>query len=120
MYSQFRGVIAFVSILILILAVRLAFNPKTIDDRQPASGSNAAQLDDRIDPNLATAPELAAIPDLGEKRAESIVAFRDRFKARHPNKPPFERLTDLEQIPGIGAATAENMQPYLKFPISAK
>jgi competence protein ComEA len=106
----------FLSILTVILTIRLAMNPTTRDDRQSTPAPLADQLADRVDPNIATAAELAAIPELGEKRAESITAFRDRYKLRHPGKLAFARLDDLLQISGIGAATAENIEPYLYFP----
>jgi len=114
--SQRRGAIVLLSILILIFAIRLALNPRTIDDRRPTATPGANQLADTLDPNIASAAELAAIPDLGEKRAEAIIAFRDNFQLRHPGRPAFVRITDLEQISGIGAATAENVEPYLRFP----
>jgi competence protein ComEA len=116
MNSQSRGVIVLVSILIVILTLRLIMNPQTTDDRQTTSAPRANDLADRIDPNTATTAELSAIPDLGPKRAQSIVDFRQKFIERHPNQIPFHRPSDLEQIPGIGPATADNLAPYLQFP----
>ncbi len=75
--------------------------------RQPPPRAN--DLADRIDPNTATTAELSAIPDLGPKRAQSIVDFRQKFIERHPNQIPFHHASDLEQIPGIGPATADNL-----------
>jgi DNA uptake protein ComE-like DNA-binding protein len=114
--SQRRGAILLLSILILIFAIRLALNPTTIDDRKPTPAPQTNELADTLDPNTASAAELAAIPDLGEKRAEAIIDFRNRFQSRHPGKPAFGRISDLEQIEGIGAGTAENIEPYLRFP----
>jgi competence protein ComEA len=91
-------------------------NPLKVADPQSSAGQASDQLADRIDPNTASASEIAAIPNLGEKKAQAIVDFRERFKARHPDHPAFARLSDLEQISGIGAATAENTEPYLLFP----
>ena len=104
------------AILITILAIRLALNSKTIPEFKPGQTPISNQLADHIDPNTASESELAAIPDLGEKRAQAIVDFRDRFQSRHPNQLAFRRLSDLEQISGIGAATTETMEPYLEFP----
>lgn len=103
-------------ILLTILAIRLALNPKNISNATTVPD----QLADRIDLNTATTAELAAIPGLGEKRAAAIVQFRTQFQSRHPNQPAFRRPTDLEQIPGIGAAIAENLEPYLTFPPTSK
>jgi competence protein ComEA len=114
--SQLRGVTVLLGILLAILLIRLLLNPQTIPTSTTAPAPEANHLADQIDPNEATEPELAAIPDLGEKRAAAIIDFREKFIARHPNQKPFQKLSDLEQIRGIGAATAENMDPYLKFP----
>lgn len=114
--SQRRGLNLLLGILILILAIRLILNPTTVPDPQPAEGSGAHGLADRIDPNLASEAELAAIPGLGEKRAEAVVEFRRQFTSRHPGRRALAVASDLEQISGIGAATAEMMEPYLMFP----
>jgi len=114
--SQRRGVMVLLGILIAILALRLALNPATVDESPSAQAPASSQLADRIDPNVASEAELAAIPELGEKRAASIVQFREQFKSHHPGKPAFGRLSDLEQVSGIGAVTAETIEPYLIFP----
>jgi competence ComEA-like helix-hairpin-helix protein len=114
--SQLRGLMVLLGILIIILAIRLALNSKTIPEFKPGQTPASDQLADHIDPNTASEAELAAIPELGEKRAQAIVDFRERFQSRHPNQFAFARLSDLEQISGIGNATAETMGPYLMFP----
>jgi len=103
-------------ILIAILALRLALNPATVSESPSAQAPASSQLADRIDPNVATEAELAAIPELGEKRAAAIVQFREQFKSHHPGNAAFGRPSDLEQVSGIGAATAETIEPYLIFP----
>ncbi len=115
-FSQLRGLMVLLGILITILAIRLALNSKTVPEFKPGQTPASDQLADRIDPNTASESELAAIPELGEKRAQAIVEFREKFQARHPDRLAFARLLDLEQISGIGAATAETMGPYLMFP----
>jgi DNA uptake protein ComE-like DNA-binding protein len=102
--------------LLVIFAIRLILNPTTIDERNGSSGSLADQLVDRIDPNTAAAPELAAIPTLGEKRAQAIVDYRQRFVADHPGRLAFTQFRDLEHVTGIGVAMSETMEPYLIFP----
>jgi DNA uptake protein ComE-like DNA-binding protein len=113
--SQRRGLSLLLGVLIFILAIRLILNRNTVPDPQPAGGPNARELADRIDPNTASEAELAAIPNLGEKRAEAIVEYRRQFSLRHPHRRAFAVLSDLEQIPGIGIATTESMEPYLVF-----
>jgi DNA uptake protein ComE-like DNA-binding protein len=118
--SQRRGLMVLLGILIVILAIRLILNPVTVGEFKAGQSPPSDELADRMDPNLASEAELAAIPELGEKRAAAIVHFRDQFKSRHPNQRAFERLSDLEKISGIGAATVETMKPYLDFPSSSK
>jgi DNA uptake protein ComE-like DNA-binding protein len=113
--SQRRGLLIVLAALIAVLAVRLAMQRMTVSEPEQR-GPAANQLADRLDPNSATAAELAAIPRLGEGHAASIVEFRERYVREHPGHAAFLRLSDLEQARGIGAATAELMQPYLSFP----
>ncbi|MCC6809585.1 MAG: helix-hairpin-helix domain-containing protein [Deltaproteobacteria bacterium] len=47
-----------------------------------------------VDLNTATAVELEALPGIGVKKAQAIIAFRE--------KRPFRRPTELMRIKGIG------------------
>jgi len=114
--AQRRGIAAIFSIVIVIFGIGLAMNRATISDPQPARGAMADELADRLDPNFATAAELAAIPGLGEKRAATIVAYRDEFAAGHPGHLAFNKAADLENVRGIGPATMESLEGYLVFP----
>jgi DNA uptake protein ComE-like DNA-binding protein len=113
--SQRRGLLIVLAALIAVLAVRLVMQRMTVSEPEQ-QGPSANQLADRLDPNTATVAELAAIPHLGEGHAAAIVEFRERFEREHPGHAAFLRLSDLEQVRGIGVATAEVMQPYLTFP----
>jgi DNA uptake protein ComE-like DNA-binding protein len=114
--SQRRGLIAILAVVVAGLSIRLIMNPLTISNSPPAQGPAADELADRIDPNSASAAELAAIPGLGEGRAGGIVKYREIFLADHPGEIPFARPQDLERVPGIGAAISESIEPYLMFP----
>ena len=59
-----------------------------------------------VDINCASWPELANIPDVGRKLAETIVQFRSEAG-------PFTSIEDLEQVPGIGPSTLETLRPHL-------
>jgi competence ComEA-like helix-hairpin-helix protein len=111
--SQRRGLIALLALVTALLAIRLIINRQYVADPEPAQGPAADQLQNRIDPNVADAAELSAIPGVGEKRAESIVEYRQAYLRRNPGKLPFAYVRDLERIPGIGPATCEAMEPYL-------
>lgn len=75
--------------------------------------TDAIQL--RLDPNTATAQELAAMPGIGPRLAEHIVAYRTR-EAAAGRRPVFREPADLDAVEGLGKQTIDNMAPYLSFP----
>jgi competence protein ComEA len=115
-YGQRVALLTIVAALLLFLAIRYLLNPVYVSNPQPAVPSRAGELVDRIDPNTADVATLAALPTLGEKRAKLIVDYREARRARNPDLIVFERLEDLLRIKGIGAATIDQMRPYLEFP----
>lgn len=113
--SHRRALIALLTVLIICLSIKLAINRVRISDPQPENGSRSGELATQIDPNTATWQELAAIPRLGEKRAQTIVAIRDQLLRDHPDRLPFSNPDDLRHVKGIGPATIANLKPYLYF-----
>jgi DNA uptake protein ComE-like DNA-binding protein len=99
----------------IYLAVEVWRKPAVVTDPPNLDAPRAAEIEDRIDPNTADTEALAAIPNLGEKRAAQIVAYREEFHQKHPNEPAFKSVDDLMQLKGFGAATAANAAPYLRF-----
>ena len=69
--------------------------PQTVPDTQELS----AYL--LVDLNTADAAALCALPGIGERKAEAIVAYR----AEHG---PFARVEDAAQVPGITQAIVES------------
>jgi competence protein ComEA len=63
-------------------------------------------VDFKIDVNQAAWPELAVMPNVGEKLAKRIVADRAERGA-------FGQWSDLERVSGIGPKTVEGMKPFL-------
>ena len=110
---QRRALVVLLTALFIVLAARYAANSRYISDPQPDVPDRAAELADRIDPNTADWQDLAALPNLGEKRAKAIVDFRESRRAtRHP---VFASPDDLLLIRGIGVATVTRLKPYLVF-----
>jgi comEA protein len=62
--------------------------------------------DERIDPNTASADDLARLPKVGEGAAERIVAWRTA-------RGPFRTLADLDSVPGIGPAALAEIAPHV-------
>jgi DNA uptake protein ComE-like DNA-binding protein len=115
-----RGVlIALLSAILIYLIIRLIVNPVYVSDPQPPTPSRANELEDRIDPNTADLPTLAAMPLIGEKRAAEMIAYREKFAADHPGRLAFENPNDLLRIRGIGATTLAQLEPFLIFPTTA-
>jgi DNA uptake protein ComE-like DNA-binding protein len=114
-----RVLVVLLSLLIVYVAGRLILNPTFIDDPQPAHPLREAELADRIDPNTADVPTLAALPGLGMKRAADIVREREEFRRRNPGRPAYTRPQDLLRIDGIGYAMMNQLTPYLTFPRAA-
>lgn len=76
---------------------------------QPVTATQA-QL--RIDPNIATAAELALLPRIGPTLAQHIIAYR----VSAPEQPAFRTAADLDRVTRIGPATVEALRPHLTFP----
>ena len=77
-------------------------------------------LADRIDPNDADWVTLAALPNIGEKRAKEIIAYRERFVSENPEQRAFTRAEDLLRIKGFGNAMVAQLRAYLIFPATTQ
>jgi len=104
----------------LALAVRWTFNRVYLSDAPDAAAPRSAELADRIDPNVCDWQTLAAIPTLGEKRAQAIVAYREKSIAAGHGPIVFHAISDLTHVKGVGPSTIENIEPFLMFPQSEK
>ena len=116
---QRRVLLVLLSALLVFLGVRYALNPTYVSDPQPEQPARFDELADRIDPNTADWSALAALPNVGEKKAKDIVAFREEAKRYAPNGVVFARPEDLLKVKGIGLAMLEGISPHLTFPTPA-
>lgn len=57
--------------------------------------------------NTATVAELCTLPGVGPKRAEQILALRDKLGGR------FRRIEDLRRVRGIGRKALERLKPLV-------
>lgn len=72
----------------------------------PAPGGGTAPSSWRLDPNQATASELARLPGIGPVQAARIVAAREAGG-------PFASVDDLARVRGLGPARIERLRPLL-------
>ena len=59
-----------------------------------------------IDLNRATLEQLEELPGIGPAKARAILEFREK-------SGPFERVTDLLALPGIGRKRFDKLRPYV-------
>ena len=116
--GQRRALAIAITIFIACLAVALLRNPSHVDDPMPGQGPRYEQLVDRLDPNVADAESLSALPQLGPRRARDIVKYRERVRATDPQRVVFTKLDDLLRVRGIGYAMTKHVEPYLVFPVT--
>ena len=110
--AQRRALAGLLLIACGLLAVRQRGRPAVVPDRQAAHPPRFDDLADRLDPNLATAAELAVLPGLGPSKAAAVVAYRASVKT----PPAFRAADDLARVHGIGPAIVAKLAPHLVFP----
>jgi hypothetical protein len=113
--AQRRGLAILLILVALALGIVAYRNPMFVSDPAPDTGPRAGLLADTLDPNTATAAELAAIPNVGEKRAAMIVAYRAMLQKEHPGAPAFTSIDDLAAVKGVGPATLALLKQHLKI-----
>ena len=74
---------------------------------QGRPADSGGQEERRIDLNESTVSELQTLRGVGQKRAEAIVAYRERR--------PFTRVSQLLNIRGIGKKTLRRLRPRLSI-----
>lgn len=96
-------------IVVLLLIVHLACTLSRWAAPREQPLAHHAQL--RLDPNYATAAELALLPRIGPALAATIIEYR----TQSAHQPAFRALADLDAVPRIGPATLAALAPYLTF-----
>lgn len=113
---QRRVLLVLLMALLAYLTFRYILNPMYVSRPPPRLPARFFDLADRIDPNEADWQTLAALPNIGERRAKDIVAHREKVTAADPTRRAFTRAEDLFNIKGLGPAIVLQLRPYLIFP----
>ena len=77
--------------------------------------SYEVELDEKINPNVASLGSMVRLSGVGIGKAAAIVAYREEFSERNGNKPAFQNADDLQNVKGIGPKTVINISKWLKF-----
>lgn len=68
--------------------------------------SSSEEKEQKININRADANELMQIPNIGPKKAEAILEYRDRVGK-------IQDVRDLLEVSGIGEKTLQNIEPFI-------
>jgi competence protein ComEA len=80
--------------------------PASLCDQAQKKPSEGLTSDGKVILNVASAEVLTQLPGVGTRRAEAIVALRERLKG-------FRRPSDLLRVRGIGVRSLKRMLPHL-------
>lgn len=116
---QRAGIAVLTGLILALLGWRLWRWPAHVPAELPAEGPEAHRVAGRIDPNVASEAELAALPGIGPALAARIVEARALLRAADPSRPAFAEAQDLTKVRGIGPAVMSKVEPYLVFPAQA-
>ena len=114
--AQRRALAGVLVTFLACLGVALVRNPSHVTDPMPAEAPRFEELADTLDPNIADAESLSALPQLGARRARDIVEYRERIRSGDPTRVVYTKLEDLLRVRGIGATMMKHVEPYLVFP----
>lgn len=107
-----------IHLLAFIIAVALAgaFCMYFVFMNSPADGNAAnIELRQKVNPNNAPVESLMRLPGISRKRAEAIIAYRERFSISGKGDLAFRDCNDLHNIKGIGPGVTDDMCQYLEF-----
>ena len=95
------------------LGARSGTEPYRVEARPAAAetepllpaGTPAPETPEKVNINTASAEELEALPGIGEKRAQSILEYREEHG-------PFQTVDELDHVSGIGQGILDGLREY--------
>lgn len=73
-----------------------------------ANNTKLAETTKRVNINTAGLVELQNIPGVGEKKAQTIIDYRNKHGA-------FKKVQDLTKVKGIGTKSFQKMKPFIEI-----
>ena len=99
-----RSFLKIFGVLLLVMSTALpSMAAKAVEGQ-----ASKATMQGTVNINTADAAQLAMLPGVGPKTAESIVSYRSTAGA-------FTSVDDLVKVKGIGSKTLEKLRPYLSL-----
>jgi DNA uptake protein ComE-like DNA-binding protein len=114
-FGQRVGLGILLSILMVVLAVQYFRWGSPLEGPVVKDGE-VVVLPARMDPNVATLPELMRIPHFGEKVAARVVEYREARRETAAGGIVFRSGEDLGRVPGVNKGVLQQVLPYLEFP----
>jgi competence protein ComEA len=90
----------------LTSGTKVIIGPERAVSLEPMSGRFLLTLSLSLDPNLASAADLEALPGIGPVLARRIVEFREE-------RGPFKNIEELQRVKGLGPKILEKIRPYV-------
>lgn len=92
---------------------KLTPSSKMQQNQNQASGkagesTTSANTTTKVNINTANLVELQNIPGVGEKKAQTIIDYRNKHGA-------FKKVQDLTKVKGIGAKSFQKMKPFIEI-----
>lgn len=94
--------------LAILLLLLFAAGPALAEQPATPPPATKAPLQGTVNINTADATQLALLPGIGPKAADSIIEYRK-------SAGDFTSIDDLVKVKGIGPKTMEKLRPYLSL-----
>jgi len=108
--NQKNYLICLMVLMVLSLLLAVLFS-KDLFFQNP--GTAGLTLQNKINPNKASAASLMRLPGVGRAKADAIISYRNKNSSSIAK--PFKNVNDLDKITGFGPKTIKDINNFLIF-----